>query len=80
MFPPNENRVKFVLYENRMRSLSYGNQSIDLLCKSKDWFLYHRDLRHKRVKILERLMNLPNRIGFTIETLKTYTVVQPSID
>ena len=62
------------------RSLSYGNQSIDLLCKSKYWFLYHRDLRHKRVKILEKLMNLPNRIGFTIETLKTYTVVQPSID
>ena len=34
------------------RSLSYRNQSIDLLCKSIDWFLYHRDLRHERVKIL----------------------------
>ena len=24
--------------------------SIDLLCKSIDWFLYDRDLRHERVK------------------------------
>ena len=25
-------------------------QSTDLLCKSMDWFLYYRDLRHERVK------------------------------
>ena len=31
------------------RSLSYRNQSADLLCKSMDWFLYDRDLRHQRV-------------------------------
>ena len=30
-------------------SLSYRNQSIHLLCKSMDWFLYDRDLRHERV-------------------------------
>ena len=30
-------------------SVSYKNQSIDLLCKSMDWFLYDRDLRHERV-------------------------------
>ena len=29
------------------RSLSYGNQPIDLLCKSMNWFLYDRDLRHE---------------------------------
>ena len=29
------------------RSLSCRNHSIDLLCKSIDWFLYERDLRHK---------------------------------
>ena len=23
---------------------------IDLLCKSLDWFLYDRDLRHERIK------------------------------
>ena len=28
----------------------YRNQSIDLLSKSVDWFLYDRDLRHERVK------------------------------
>ena len=32
------------------RSLSYRNQSIDLLCKSMDWFLYDSVLRHERVK------------------------------
>ena len=31
------------------RSLSYRNQSIDLHCKSMDWFLYDRDLRHERI-------------------------------
>ena len=30
-------------------SVSYKNQSIDLLFKSMDWFLYDRDLRHERV-------------------------------
>ena len=28
----------------------YRNQSIGLLSKSVDWFLYDRDLRHERVK------------------------------
>ena len=32
------------------RLLSYRNQPIDLLCKSIDWFLYHKDLRQERVK------------------------------
>ena len=32
--------------------LSYRNQSIDLLCKSMDWFLYDNDLRHERVNFL----------------------------
>ena len=33
-----------------LRSLSYRNHSIDLLCKSLDWFLYDKDLRHERVQ------------------------------
>ena len=43
------------------RSLSYRNQSIDLLSKSMDWFLHHRDLRHKRVKknLSTRLLFIP---------------------
>ena len=32
------------------RPLSYRNQSIDLLRKSMDWFLYDNGLRHERVK------------------------------
>ena len=35
------------------RPLSYRNQSIDLFCKSKDWFLYDKDLRHERVKKID---------------------------
>ena len=34
------------------RCLSYRNQSIYLLWKSIDWFLYDRDLRHERVDLL----------------------------
>ena len=30
--------------------MSYRNQSIDLLGKSMDWFLYDIGLRHERVK------------------------------
>ena len=32
------------------RPLSYRNQSINLLRKSMDWFLYDNGLRHERVK------------------------------
>ena len=33
------------------RSLSYRNQSIDLLRKSMDWFLYDNGLHHEWVKL-----------------------------
>ena len=33
------------------RPLSYRNQSIDLIRKSMDWFLYDNGLRHERVKV-----------------------------
>ena len=36
------------------RPLSYRNQSLDLPCKSMDWFLYDNGLRNERVKC-ERL-------------------------
>ena len=35
------------------RPISYRNQSIDLLCKSMDWFLYDIGLRHERVKYVK---------------------------
>ena len=43
------------------RSLSYRNQSIDLKCKSMDWFLYDRDFRHERVKGLVLNMEISNQ-------------------
>ena len=33
------------------RSLSHRSQSIDMLSKSNDWFLYGRDFHHERVKV-----------------------------
>ena len=32
------------------RPLSYRNQSIDLLCRSIDWFLYDNGFHHEKVK------------------------------
>ena len=33
--------------------LLYGNQSIDLQCKSVDWFLYDKDLRYERFNVVQ---------------------------
>ena len=38
----------FYLTFSWRRFLSYTNQSMDLQSKSMDWFLYDRDLRHKK--------------------------------
>ena len=47
--------------------LSYRNQTINLFCKSMDWFLYDRGLRHERVKTC--FLNFPYAINcyFLIE-------------
>ena len=37
-------------------SLSYRNQSIDLLCRPMDWFLYDRDPNHERVTELYHIL------------------------
>ena len=37
------------------RSLSYGNQCLDLLCKSLGWLLYCRDHRQERVIMKQKL-------------------------
>ena len=42
-------KVSFLTFSWR-KPLSYRNQSIDLLRKSMDWFLYHNGLRHEKVK------------------------------
>ena len=39
------------------RPLSHRNQSINLLCKSMDWFLYDNGLRHEGVKYLIMVKN-----------------------
>ena len=45
-------QILFLLTLSWRRLLSYRNQSIDLLCKSMDWFLYDNGLRHERVNII----------------------------
>ena len=37
------------------RPLSYRNQSIDLLHKLIDWFLYDNGLRHERIKLSDSI-------------------------
>ena len=43
-------QMNLFLTLSRRRPLSYRNQSINLLCKSMDWFLYDNGLRLERVK------------------------------
>ena len=45
----------YILTLSRRRPLSYRNQSIDLLRKSMDWFLYNNSLRLERVKLKNSL-------------------------
>ena len=45
------------------RPLSYRNQSIDLLWKSMDWFLYDNGLRHERVNLYSK--HIPSDASFS---------------
>ena len=47
-------QIAYSLTHSRRRPLSYRNQSIDLLRKSMDWFLYDNGLRRKRVKAITK--------------------------
>ena len=42
--------INWALSLSWRRFLPYRNQTIDLLCKSIDWFLYDIGFRHERVK------------------------------
>ena len=63
------------------RCLLFRYQSIDLLCKSMDWFLYDRDLRHERVKELyhtsensssciDLIFTSQLKLGFTLRCIR----------
>ena len=49
------------------RSLSYRNQSIDLLCKLMDWFLYYRDLCYEKVNLFRAQRQLRCRGPWAME-------------
>ena len=72
----------FLLLENRIiqaclltlswrRSLSYRNQSIDLLNTSMDWFLYDNGPRHERVKMQLVLIFVVVSLHFSNLIVKT---------
>ena len=69
------NSRETLLTLSRRGPLSYRNQSIDLLCKSMDWFLYDNGLRHERVKnidedkLLHKIKPISNKCMF-VETYK----------
>ena len=56
-------------FMTEQRLLSYRNQSIDLLRKSLDWFLYDNGLRHEKVKNDWWDDITPNRVN----NIDTYT-------
>ena len=57
----------------RRMSLSYRKQSTDLLCKSMDWLIYNRDLRHQKVK------ELSQNFAFNIKRINKYLLpLKPS--
>ena len=57
------------------RPLSYRNQSIDLLHKSMDWFLYDNGLRHERVKCF--CYKMPNTLVLlSYNVTETITVLK----
>ena len=58
------------------RSLSYGNQSIDLQSKSMDWFLHDRDLRHERVKVIYTKILMISEKVFTTKSWLLSNIVQ----
>ena len=54
------------------RSLSYWNQSVDLWSKAVYWFLYDRDLRHKRLILLKLKKLLAKKTNYPITDDLTY--------
>ena len=48
---------------SRWRFPSYRNQSIDLICKSVDWFLYDRNHRYERLKLFGSNCGLVKKTG-----------------
>ena len=61
---------------SRRRPISHRNQSIDLLCKSMDWFLYDIGLRRERVKAVRKLLNsclvTENKVNHIQKTFKDF--------
>ena len=60
------------------RPLPYRNQSIDLLRKSMDWFLYDNGLRHERVRMICYYQKMA--VAVTSQTCITITLFTLRLD
>ena len=58
-------------------AVTIRNQSIDLLPKSMDWFLYDNGLRHERVNIRSEIWtrSLSKKIKVKMKLLETVSLV-----
>ena len=61
------------------RPLSFRNQSIHLLRKSMEWFLYDNGLRHERVNTSWRLRNVVSYISFVNEVRTCFACICRSL-
>ena len=58
----------------------YRNQSIDLLCKSMDWFLYDNGLRHERVNLFVPLFIVTSCIVVAVMPCMEWIPIKKNID
>ena len=72
-------QIKKSLTLSWRRSLSYRNQSIDLLNTSMDWFLYDNGPRHERVKMQLVLIFVVVSLHFSNLIVKTLQYPQMKV-
>ena len=56
------------------RPLSYRNQSLDLLCKLMDWFLYDIGLCHERVNLTFQAMRRSIMVRCSVVFILTFSI------
>ena len=63
-------------FNSLMTEFPIINQSIDLLCRSMDMFLYDRDLRHERVNFFKFYNYSKDLFDFSVALNLTYCCVK----
>ena len=71
-----QSRFSKLLTLSWQRPLSYKNQSIDLLRKSVDWFLYDNGLRHERVRYNHKKFHIRRGLRISFKALQIHVKTQ----